>query len=198
MRKLFNFGKFVFFNKWLIFIFIWLYQKFISSQVEQAWGLYTKSLVKKCPKSTRFYGRSMITNPSKLMIGEFARVGRNCFLFCDGGLFIGDGTILSRNITIYTGNHNIDGAAVPYDKSYVYKPVVIGCGVWIGMNVSITPGVTIGDGAIIGMGSVISKDVKPGEVVVGAKQRVVAERDLVKFESLFEKEQLFARLWPDA
>lgn len=43
---------------------------------------------------------------------------------------------------------------------------------------------TIGDGAIIGMGTVVSKSVAPGEIVVGAAQRVVGRRDPARTEEL--------------
>jgi len=145
----------------------------------------------------RFYGPVEIHFPQNLHLGDNVRIGAGCFLFCRGGLTIGDNTQISRNVTIYTANHNIDGDAIPYDDTYVCKPVTIGKSVWIGMNVCITPGVTIGDGAIIGMGTVVSKDVPAGAVLVGAPSRVVRTRDMEKFRKLQDQGRFFSVLWPD-
>ena len=47
----------------------------------------------------------------------------------------------------------------------------IGCDVWIGGGAIILPGVTVGDGAVIGAGSVVTRDVEPGQTVIGNPAR---------------------------
>ncbi|WP_458766440.1 acyltransferase [Cupriavidus basilensis] len=170
----------------------------VGDQINKGWGIYTLSRIKNVGGNVKFHGKSVIHDPDKIRLGNDVRVGKGCFFFCMGGLEIADGTVISRNVTIYTGNHNTSGAAVPYDNGYVKKPVKIGKAVWIGMNVSITPGVSIGNGAVIGMNTVVSRDVNPGEVVVGAAQRIVASRDMEKFESSLLDRAFFAKKWPDA
>jgi acetyltransferase-like isoleucine patch superfamily enzyme len=125
----------------------------------------------------RFEGFGRIHEPEKVRLGTRVAVGRNFFFRGKGGITIGDYTRISRNVTIHTVNHNMEGATLPYDRVDICKPVKIGSFVWIGMNVNILPGVTIGDGAVIGMGTTISRDVAPGEIVVGGPQRVVGTRD---------------------
>jgi maltose O-acetyltransferase len=49
--------------------------------------------------------------------------------------------------------------------------VRIGSDVWIGGGAIILPGVTIGDGAVIGAGSVVTRDVDPGQTVMGNPAR---------------------------
>ncbi|WP_439483849.1 acyltransferase [Cyclobacterium plantarum] len=122
------------------------------------------------------YGR--IYEKEKLYIGNHVSIGRNFFIRCRSNISIGDYTHISRNVTIHSANHNIHGDLLPYDHTLLSKPIVIGSYVWVGMNVSILSGVTIGDGAVIGMGSVVSKDVDPGEIVVGQGQRTVSTRNL--------------------
>jgi len=126
----------------------------------------------------------------RLYLCDGVRVGRGCFFFCRGGLRVGKNTSISRDVVIYTSNHNVNGQTIPYDSTYCDQAVFIGEHVWIGMCVCITPGVTIGDGAIIGMGAVISKDVEPGAIVVG-HNRVVGKRDAQHFESLRAQEKIF-------
>jgi acetyltransferase-like isoleucine patch superfamily enzyme len=47
------------------------------------------------------------------------------------------------------------------------KAPVIKKGARIGANSTILPGVVIGENAVVGAGSVVTRDVKPGDVVVG-------------------------------
>ncbi len=145
----------------------------------------------------RFVGRVQIHDPDHLELGDNIRIGQDSFFYCKGGLTIGSNTQISRFVTIYTANHDIAGDAIPYDDTYVTKPVQIGKSVWIGMNVCITPGVTIGDGAIIGMGTVVSKDVPAGAIVVGAASRAVDERDMARFAQLDDAGRHFSKLWPE-
>ena len=136
-------------------------------------------------------------NPENLTLGNNIRIGYGCFFYCKGGIEIGDNSILSRDIIIYSSNHDYQGKAVPYDNKYNHKPVKIGKGVWIGMGVMITPGVEIGDGAIIGMGTVVSKNIDSGDIVVGAEQKVVSTRDMKKFERLTTAKKIFSIMWPN-
>nr|WP_262480687.1 hypothetical protein [Algibacter lectus] len=115
-----------------------------------------------------------------------------------GGVEIGDGTILSRNICIHSGNHSYKSdTTVPYDNTYDNRKIKIGKAVWIGQNVNILPGISIGDGAIIGMGgTTVSKNVGVGEIVVGQGQRVLGKRDISKLDSAIESEAFFAKTYP--
>lgn len=64
----------------------------------------------------------------------------------------------------------------PYN-SHFGKPIVIEDGVWIGTNCIILGNVSIGKNAIIGAGCVITKDVAPGDIVVGSANRVLKRKD---------------------
>lgn len=112
-------------------------------------------------------------------IGDHVWIGELFFAKAEGGIKIGSGTIISRNVEIWTSNHNYDSEdlmCIPYDRRFVAKPVVIGENVWIGSRVTILPGVTIGEGAVIGAGTVVSKDVPPCAVVGGNPVRVIKYR----------------------
>ena len=123
-------------------------------------------------------------------------IGDNCFIMAIGGLEIGDGSIISRNICIHTGNHNYKSdITVPYDNNYDKRKIKIGKAVWIGQNVNILPGVSIGDGAIIGMGTTVSKDVGVGEIVVGQGQRILGNRDISNLRSSIYHENYFAKIY---
>ena len=148
-------------------------------------------------ENVKFLGKGTVFNPEKLIIGNNCRIGNNFFIHAKGSVFIGDGTIISRNVCIYSCNHDFKSDAyIPYDKNYLEKKVTIGKAVWIGMNVNITPGVSIGDGAIIGMGSTISKNVPNNAIVVSGSQRIVGYRDDKSSFDLIKKQKYFAKDFP--
>ncbi|NQZ23895.1 MAG: acyltransferase [Colwellia sp.] len=185
------------FNDWIIEKFVTLYKHVLEDKVRKAIGNVTLKSIKSQGVNCKFQGDVKVYYSDGLQLGDDIRIGFGSFLFALGGISIGNNTQISRNVVIYSANHEIEGKAIPYDDQYVLKPVKIGESVWIGMNVLILPGVTIGDGAVIGMGTVVSKDVKPGEIIVGSGQRVIKHRDLEKFNQLDEQGQHFAVLWPD-
>lgn len=108
--------------------------------------------------------------------GKNTKLGKNVFInaccrFQDnGGIEIGDGTMIGQGTTIVTLNHDLN----PQTRLNASpKPVKIGKNVWIGASCTILPGVTIGDNAVIGAGSVVVKDVPANKVAVGNPARVV-------------------------
>ena len=180
-----------------VFYFIALLNRWASFRIRKARGKLELKKIKNKGCNCKIHGEVTIAYPDKVKLNDNVRIGYGCHFFCIGGLTIGENTQISRNVLIYTGNHDIDGIAIPYDDNYILKPVSIGKSVWVGMNVTITPGVSIGDGAIIGMGTVVSKDVPVGAIVVGAEQRIIKYRDLKEFYKKEKNKKLFSEIWPD-
>ena len=87
-----------------------------------------------------------------------------------GGVWIGDGSLIGHNVVLATLNHDLDptkrGNLIP-------APIVIGKNVWVGSNATILQGVKIGDGAVVAAGAVVTKDVPPDTVVGGVPARVI-------------------------
>lgn len=108
--------------------------------------------------------------------GQNITVGKNVFLntschFQDqGGITIGDDTLIGHNVVLATLNHE-----EPLERRVHTHPapIVIGKKVWIGANATILPGVTIGDGAIVAAGAVVAKDVPPMTIVGGVPAKVI-------------------------
>ena len=91
--------------------------------------------------------------------GKNLKIGRNVFInsccqFQDqGGITIGDGTLIGPKTVIATLNHHQN----PNKRAnLIPKPVKIGKNVWIGANVTILPGVTIGDDVLVGPQTIIA------------------------------------------
>lgn len=108
--------------------------------------------------------------------GKNIKIGKNVFInsgckFQDqGGITIGDGTLIGHNVVLATLNHDFD----PKKRSSMHPaPIIIGKNVWIGSNATILPGVSIGDGAIIAAGAVVTKDVDENVVVGGVPAKII-------------------------
>src|SRR6185503_14008475 len=103
------------------------------------------------------------TFPEKIRLGRYTYVGKNCYLNGQGGITIGDGTVLGPNVVILSSTHRYQQTNyLPYDQYDEFRPVTIGRGVWLGWGCMIVPGVTVGDGAIVAMGAVVTRDVMTG------------------------------------
>lgn len=109
-----------------------------------------------------------------LTIGKGVFINAGCRFQDQGGITIGDGTLIGHNCVMATLNHDPD----PAHRGNIHPaPIVIGKNVWIGANVTIIGNTTIGDGAIIAAGAVVTKDVPPNTVVGGVPARIIKTID---------------------
>jgi acetyltransferase-like isoleucine patch superfamily enzyme len=123
--------------------------------------------------------------PEKLTIGDHTVINGDCLINASGGVSFGRHCHIARGLTLYSSNQNWRSTThVPFDDSFVAKPVVIGDGVWICANVSILPGITIGYGAILSMGAVVADDVPECAIVRGNPATVIGYRDKAVFDKL--------------
>ena len=115
-------------------------------------------------------------------IGKHVFINSCCHFQDNGGIEIGDRTMIGPNVTIVTINHDIN----PKTRiNAMPKPIKIGNNVWIGADCTILPGITIGDNSIIGAGSVFTKDVPYNVVVAGNPARIIKNiKEYVKEQSV--------------
>ncbi len=132
-----------------------LFSKLTESEIDETFGLFP---------------------PFYTDCGKNIKIGKNVFInaccrFQDqGGIEIGDGSLIGHNTTIATLNHDFNPLK---RQNLTPSPVKIGKNVWIGSDCTILPGVTIGDGAIIGAGSVVTKSIPANTIAVGNPARVI-------------------------
>jgi acetyltransferase-like isoleucine patch superfamily enzyme len=113
-----------------------------------------------------------------------AKIGKNCNI-CES-VFIENKVVIGDNVTIKNGVQIWDGITIEDDvfvgpnvtftndkypvsknSKFVMKQTLIEKGASIGANATILPGIRIGAYSVIGAGSVVTKNVDPGEIVVG-------------------------------
>lgn len=111
--------------------------------------------------------------------GKHLHIGKNVFInsgcqFQDqGGIYIGDETLIGHSVVLATLNHDPN----PEHRADLYpKPIYIGKSVWIGAHATVLPGVTIGDGAIVAAGAVVTKNVPAGAVVGGVPAKPIGKK----------------------
>ena len=104
-------------------------------------------------------------------------LGPYVVIYGQGGVEIGEQTLVSMHCTILSSNHGVPPLGkLIRDTADELRPTKIGRDVWIGANAVILGGVTIGDGAVIAAGAVVNRDVEVGAVVAGVPARVVKRR----------------------
>ena len=105
-----------------------------------------------------------------IKLGKNVFINAGCHFQDNGGIEIGDGTMIGPRTIIVTLNHDLDPktrlTATP-------KSVKIGKNVWIGANCTILPGMSIGDNSVIGAGSVVVKSIESNTVAVGNPAHVI-------------------------
>ena len=108
--------------------------------------------------------------------GKNITVGKNVFInsgccFQDqGGITIGDGTLIGHQVVLATLNHDLK---VERRGSMNAASITIGKNVWIGAHVTVLAGVTIGDNAVVAAVAVVNKDVPADTVVAGVPAKII-------------------------
>jgi acetyltransferase-like isoleucine patch superfamily enzyme len=102
-------------------------------------------------------------------------INSGCKFQDQGGVYIGENSLIGHNVVLATLNHDMD----PYHRADLHpKPIHIGKRVWIGSGSMILPGITIGDNSIVGAGSIVTKDVPPNVIVAGNPAKFIKNIDI--------------------
>lgn len=142
---------------------------------EQIVELFSKLTGTQVDKSFRCFPPFYTDCGKNIKIGKNVFINACCRFQDQGGIEIGDGSLIGHNTTIATLNHDFN----PDKRANLHPgPVKIGKNVWIGSDSTILPGVEIGDGAIIGAGSIVTKSVPANSIAVGSPARVIKQIEI--------------------
>jgi len=129
------------------------------------------------PRNRFVLGDLGINKKADLEIGNHVLINSGSYISGEGGVKIGDYTLIGPNTCIISAGHCYNDLDTSIqDQPLSYGKIVIGKDVWIGASSVILQNVTIHDGAVIGAGSVVCKDVPPGAVVVGNPGEIIKFR----------------------
>ncbi len=135
-----------------------------------------------------YHGKVQVGGPTLLTKNTFLgqNINFNGLVVSGGGkVTIGDNFHSGPDCLLICENHNFDyGDAVPYDTTYIYKPINIDNNVWLGSRVIVLGGVSIGEGAIVQAGSCVVSDIPSYAIAGGHPAKVFSYRDIEHYEKL--------------
>ncbi|MDO4292377.1 MAG: DapH/DapD/GlmU-related protein [Eubacteriales bacterium] len=141
---------------------------------EELRKLMAKLTGKKIDASFRLFPPFYTDFGKNITIGKDVFINSGCHFQDQGGITIGDGSLIGHNVVLATINHDLD----PQNgRKNHCESIQIGNYVWIGSNATVLPGVSIGDWAVVAAGAVVTRDVPPGTVVGGVPARVLKQAD---------------------
>jgi acetyltransferase-like isoleucine patch superfamily enzyme len=113
-----------------------------------------------------------------LKIGRHVQIGTSCHIASgEGGISIGDETMISPAVSIIGNNYRYDRLDIPISQQgQVSKGIVIGEGVWLGAGVVVLDGAEIGDGVIVTPNSVVGGRVAPNTIIQGNPAKKIFTR----------------------
>lgn len=136
--------------------------------------IFSKIIGKRVDPSFRLFPPFYTDCGKNITIGKNVFFNAGCKFQDQGGITIGDDTLIGHNVVLATLNHSLS----PEKRANtVPAPIRIGKKVWIGSNVTVLPGVTIGDGAVVAAGAVVTKDVPGNTIAAGVPARVIRSVD---------------------
>lgn len=125
---------------------------------------------KKIDDSFRLFPPFYTDFGKNITIGKDVFINSGCHFQDQGGITIGDGSLIGHNVVLATINHDLDPSR---NRKNNYAPIKIGSHVWIGSNATVLPGVTVDDWAVVAAGAVVTKDVPASTVVGGVPAKIL-------------------------
>ena len=124
-----------------------------------------------------YYPGIWIFTGRKFIVGNDVDFATGVLITTDGGVSIGDRTLIGYGTQILSRNHKVPPLPEPiFGAGHNAKEVKIGSDVWIGAGCIILPGVEICNNAVIAAGSVVTKMVAAGDIVAGVPAARIGTR----------------------
>jgi acetyltransferase-like isoleucine patch superfamily enzyme len=118
-----------------------------------------------------------ITGWWNLRIGDRVTINRDCVLLCEGGLEIGDDTMIAHGCSIITSEHGQSLEQPMRAQPLTLSPVSIGRDVWLGARVIVLGGSVLAEGSIAAAGAVIKgRFAEPRTIVGGVPAKLIRRR----------------------
>ncbi len=125
------------------------------------------------PRNRFVLGDLSVNTGADVRIENHVLINAGGYFSGEGGLLIGEYTLIGPGVSILSAGHNFDDLSTPIQQQKLtYDRIVIGRDVWIGAGAIVLQGVTIGDGAVVASGALVTRDVPAGAVVAGHPARV--------------------------
>ena len=134
--------------------------------------------IKVGPECELCFGVELNPWQGSITIGRDVFLGPHTVVYGQGGVEIGDHSLISMHCCIVSSNHSVAARdEIIRHKPDILRPTKIGRDVWLGAGVKVLGGVTIGDGCIVGAGAVVTKNLPANSIAMGVPARVVGTRE---------------------
>lgn len=133
-------------------------------------------------RRTRIASTAIITDKSKLKIGDNVWINHYSRIDASGGVCIKEGCQIGFGACILSHSTHNSIRLMGYEFmkyrnneriGYISKPTFIGRYSFIGGGSFIMPGVNVGEGCIVGVNSVVTHDVPDYSIVVGSPAKII-------------------------
>jgi acetyltransferase-like isoleucine patch superfamily enzyme len=113
-----------------------------------------------------------------IRIGDNCKIGQNTIIYANnnGGVVIGDNTIIAAQNYIIDSNHNMNAGRKISDQGLSSSLVTIGEDVWLGANVTVIKGAVIQNGVVVGAKSLVNSEIAENSIAVGVPARIIGTR----------------------
>ena len=133
-------------------------------------NLFSKLTGKKIDETFRMHPPFYTDFGKNITLGKNIFINSGCHFQDQGGITIGDGSLIGHNVVLATLNHEF----APENRGTMHPAkITIGNNVWIGSSSTVIHGISIGEGAIVAAGSVVTKDVPARTVVADIPAKVI-------------------------
>lgn len=139
-----------------------------------------------CENGTLEIGENVIIYPGvmfsgngKIVIGNNVKIGKDVILYANknGGIEIGDNTIIAAQSYIIDSNHSIAKGELISRQKLDSQRIVIGKDVWIGADCTVVKGSSILNGAVIGAKSLVNSTIEENNIAFGVPARHYKNRE---------------------
>lgn len=175
MRKIFNF-----FEKIIIKYHSYKFKILINSKNKVKClgriNLINKNII--VGENVIIYPNVSFEGEGKIIIGDNVKIGTNTIISSNknGGVYIGNNTIIAGNNYIIDSNHNTNKDFLIQKQGFDVEKILIGEDVWIGCNCSIIKGSYIDNGVIIGANSLVNNKIEKNSIAVGTPAKIIKYR----------------------
>lgn len=175
---------------------------FLQKVVDKLTNTFRKKVfrekITKCGKNLAIYGKIYLINQNievgnnvkiypgvqffgggLIKIGNNVSIGNNTMIYAseDGGIEIGDDTIIAAQCYIIDMNHGMKKGQLIRNQENIAQKVVIENDVWIGANVTVLKGSHIESGTVIGAKSLVNNRIPENSIAIGIPARSIKMRE---------------------
>lgn len=115
-----------------------------------------------------------IKYPWRLVIGDYAWIGENCWIDNLDQVTLGAHTCLSQGAMLLCGSHNYKQSSF----GLITKPITLMEGAWVGARALVCPGVTLHSHSVLAAGSTATQDLPAYSICQGNPATPKRERHI--------------------